>query len=137
MDERRSPADGRPTAPSQGADVLGPVLSALIFGYFGFLAGLSTGDASGTVPLYLVTVWVLRVSAILFVAAAVVAMLGIRRATLISGLACAAATLGLLVVMVWSVADQQRDIAIHPLIMAICIAWNGYCAGRAIRDGLR
>lgn len=121
----------------QGADVLGPVLSALIFGYFGFFVGLSTGDASGTVPLYLATVWVLRISAILFAAAAVVAMLGIHRATLISGLVCAVATLGLLAVTVWSVADHERDIAVSPLIMAICIAWNGYCAARAIRDGLR
>lgn len=117
--------------------MLGPVLSALIFGYFGFYVGLSTGDDSGTVPLYLATVWVLRISAILFVAAAVVALVGIRRSTLISGLVSAVATLGLLVIAVWSLADQERDIAVHPLIMAICIAWNAYSSAMAIRDGLR
>jgi hypothetical protein len=130
-----APPAGRHEA--EAPDVLGPLLSTAIFGYFGFMAGLATGDGSGTVPLYLTTVWVLRVSAILFLGCAVVAMMRFPRAGLLAGVAGGIATLGLAVVMAWSIADPERDIAVHPLIMILCILWNGYGSFTAIRAGLR
>lgn len=122
----------------RGPDVLGPLLSAAIFGYFGFFTGLQTDDGSGTtVPLYLATVWVLRLSALLFLAAAVIAILGKQRAGLYAGIAGALATLGLVVVTAWSMLDPERDIAVNHLIMIICILWNAYSSFVGIRSALR
>ncbi|MCX5651163.1 MAG: hypothetical protein NTU45_07210 [Planctomycetota bacterium] len=122
----------------RGADVLGPLLSAAIFGYFGFFTGLRSDDDSGAVvPLYLATVWVLRISAILFLASAVIGMVGKPRTGLLAGIAGAVATIGLTVVTAWSIIDPERDIAVNHLIMILCILWNAYSAFTAIRSALR
>jgi hypothetical protein len=122
----------------RGPDVLGPLLSAAIFGYFGFFTGLRSDDASGAVvPLYLATVWVLRISAILFLASAVIGIVGKHRAGLLAGIAGVVATLGLTVVTAWSMIDPDHDIAVNHLIMILCILWNGYSAFTAIRSALR
>lgn len=140
-DSTREP-DPRRSGDLGSVDVLGPLLSAAIFGYYGFFFGLSTDDGAGnTVPLFLATVWALRVAAVLFAAELVVAFLGafagIPRGGLIAGALGGVATLVLAIVTVWSIADPNWDIAINHLIMIICVLWNGYASIRAIREELR
>lgn len=119
-------------------DALGPMLSAAIFGYFGFFTGLSSDDGAGNiVPLYITTVWVLRIGAVLFAVAAMFALSGMREAGLFAGVAGAIATLGLAAVTAWSMIDPQHDIAVNHLIMIICIVWNAYSSFVSIRAGLR
>ena len=141
MNQTPPPSPTRPSArdfDDRGPDVLGPLLSAAIFGYFGFFTGLQSDDGSGTVvPLFLTTVWVLRVSALLFLAAAVIAILGKSRAGLFAGIVGAIATLGLVVVTAWSMLDPDRDIAVNHLIMILCILWNAYSSFSSIRSALR
>lgn len=119
-------------------DVLGPLLSAAIFAYFGFFSGLTTDDGSGsTVPLFFAAVWGMRLASILFLAAAVVGMTGVNRAGLLVGLLGGLASAILAGITVWSMADSTKDIAVNHLIMIICVIWNAYSAFRAIRDDLR
>jgi predicted amino acid-binding ACT domain protein len=82
-------------------------------------------------------VWVLRISAILFLASAVIGMVGKPRTGLLAGIAGAVATIGLTVVTAWSIIDPERDIAVNHLIMILCILWNAYSAFTAIRSALR
>lgn len=122
----------------ESLDVLGPLLSAAIFAYFGFLSGLATDDGAGnTVPLYFAAVWGMRIASILFLASATVAMLGVGGASLTAGGLSAIATLILAAITVWSMVDPTYDIAVNHLIMIICVLWNGYSAFRALRSDLR
>ena len=135
MDERR-PAP----ASEHSADAFGPLISALIFGYYGFLDSTvrdTTDDADNTVLLWLGTLWILRVSALLFVASTVLAFRNDRKTDLLYGASSMLATLGLLVILVWDQADTQYQTVFHPIILLLCIAWNGYGAIQTLRSALR
>jgi len=121
-------------------DVLGPLLSAAIFGYFGFLSGTTsqvTNSAGDTVPLWVGSLWILRLSTVLFAGAAGLAMARAPIAGLASGFAGLAATLGLLVILVWDQLDTQYMFACPGWLLAIFIAWNGYHSVRTVREHLR
>jgi hypothetical protein len=135
MDERR-PAP----ASEHSADAFGPLISALIFGYYGFLDSTvrdTTDDADNTVLLWLGTLWILRVSALLFLASTVLAFRNDRKTDLLYGASSMLATLGLLVILVWDQADTQYQTVFHPIILLLCIAWNGYGAIQTLRSALR
>jgi hypothetical protein len=135
MDENRSTPSHRP-AP----DVLGPLISAAIFGYFGFLSDTTsqvTNSAGETVPLWIGALWILRLSTLLFAGAAGLAMARIPMAGLASGVAGLAATLGLLVILVWDQVDRQHYFACPGWLLAIFIVWNGYHSVRTVREHLR
>ena len=135
MDERR-PAP----ASEHSADAFGPLLSALIFGYYGFLDSTvrdTTDDADNTVLLWLGALWILRVSALLFLASTVLAFRNDRKTDLLYGASSMLATLGLLVILVWDQADTQYQTVFHPIILLLCIAWNGYGAIQTLRSALR
>lgn len=116
-------------------DVLGPALNAAVFGYFGFVAGLSTtGNDGETVPLYTVFVWSMRVVALGALAAVLLALSGSRRAaplylaimvlTAVCPLGCA----------VWDLADTTYNLACPPILLIISALWSGYCAFSAARE---
>ena len=135
MDENRSTPSHRP-AP----DVLGPLISAAIFGYFGFLSDTTsqvTNSAGETVPLWIGALWILRLSTLLFAGAAGLALARAPMAGLASGLAGLAATLGLLVILVWDQVDRQYYFACPGWLLAIFIVWNGYHSIRTVREHLR
>lgn len=135
MDERR-PAP----ASDHSADAFGPLISALIFGYYGFLDStvrVTTDDAGNTVLLWLGTLWILRVSTLLFLASMALAFRNDRKTDLLYGASSILATLGLLVILIWDQADTQYQTVFHPIILLICIAWNGYGSIQTLRSGLR
>jgi hypothetical protein len=121
---------------SSPPDVLAPLLSAVVFGYYGFLFGLETHGSDGNpVALWITFLWVLRLAAVLYVGCLVLAARGRPGSELAYGLASAFATAGLAAVFVWDVTSPD-GVAIHPILLLVLIVWNGYCAGTAIRDGL-
>jgi hypothetical protein len=124
----------------RSADVFGPLISAVLFGYYGFLDGTvrQTADSAGkTVLLWLGTLWILRVSALLFAASTVLALRNDRKTDLLYGLASLLATLGLLVILLWDSADTEYQTVFHPLILLVCIVWNGYGSIQTLRSALR
>ncbi|MEY4118954.1 MAG: hypothetical protein RLZZ116_2282 [Planctomycetota bacterium] len=135
LDERRpSPAS------DHAADAFGPLISALIFGYYGFLDSTvrdTTDDAGNTVLLWLGSLWILRISALLFLASTALAFRNDRKTDLLYGASSTLATLGLLVILIWDQADAQYQTVFHPIILLICIAWNGYGAIQTLRSALR
>lgn len=135
IDERR------PTpASDHTADAFGPLISALIFGYYGFLDSTvrdTTDDAGNTVLLWLGSLWILRISALLFLASTALAFRNDRKTDLLYGASSILATLGLLVILIWDQADTQYQTVFHPIILLLCIAWNGYGSIQTLRSALR
>lgn len=135
------PATAPSTASDQEApDVVAPLLSAAVFGYYGFLSGVTsdiTNDAGEVVPLWVGSLWILRLCALAFLGCAVVGFLKLRHAGLIFGIAGMLAALGLFVVLVWSQLDPEYDFACHPLILLVFGCWNAYASFIAIRANLR
>jgi hypothetical protein len=119
-------------------DLLAPLISLVLFGYYGFLAGLDTADSSGTtVPLWLGSVWILRVVTILFAATIVLALQAHPWSELAFGAAGLAATLGLLVILAWDQLDTSNATVFHPLLLAVFIIWNGFGSISTLRAALR
>lgn len=122
--------------------VIGSLIGAVTFGYYGFFAGLSTEivdsvGAATTVPLWIAFLWVLRGSSILFLASAGLACLRAPGTALISGLCGLAATAGLAGIFIWDLLDNQYTVACHPLLLLILIAWNGFGSITSMREALR
>ncbi len=121
-------------------DAFGPLLSAAIFGYYGFLNGTvsqTTGNQGETVALWVGTLWILRLAAVLFAVCAVLALRGDRRTNLIYGAGGLAATAGLAAILVWDQLDSNYQTAFSPLLLVIFVAWNAYASGSTLRDALR
>lgn len=120
------------------ADLLAPLISLALFGYYGFFAGLETADSSGaTVPLWLGAVWILRLVTLLFAATIALALTKSERSELAYGAAGLAATLGLLVILVWDQLDTANRTAFHPLLLVVFILWNGFGSISTLRAALR
>lgn len=127
-------------AAGRGADVLGPLLATVVFGFYGFLSTLTsvTTDADGnTVALWVGSLWILRGSTILFLVATVLAIMRTRHATLASGIAGMLATVGLAAILIWDQLDTVYYFACPPLILLVFIAWNGFTSFLTLRDALR
>lgn len=134
--------DARPSAPGPDSrvDAFGPLLSAVLFGYFGFLSAdvrQTADDAGNTVLLWVGTLWIVRISTVLFAASAALALGGDRRTDLVYGASSLLATAGLAAILVWDQLDTEYQTVFHPLILLICIAWNGYGSIQTLRDALR
>ena len=135
MEDRR-PAPDSP----HSADAFGPLISAVLFGYYGFLDSTvrdTTDDAGNTVLLWVGTLWILRISALLFAASTALAFRNDRKTDLLYGASSLLATLGLLVILAWDQADSEYQTVFNPIILLICIAWNGYGSVQTLRSALR
>lgn len=119
------------------ADLLAPLLSAAIFGYYGFLAGLETSDANGVVPLWLGSVWILRIAAILFASCIGLALLDNAWSEAAYGGAGLLAAAGLLAILVWDQLDTANATAFHPLLLLVFAIWNGFASVSTLRAALR
>lgn len=116
-------------------DVLGPALTAAIFGYYGFFAGLATtGNSGEAVPLYLAFVWTMRIVAVASLACVLLALSGNRKAAPVYLAMVALATVGPLGCAVWDMVDAEYNLATSPLILIVFGIWNGYCLFRTVRE---
>lgn len=132
-----------PTAredPTTMPDAFAPMISAAIFGYYGFLSGTTadiTNDAGETVPLWVGSLWILRLCTLIFIGMTAVAFLRPPHGRLIFGAAGILAAAGLFAVLAWSQLDTAYDFACHPLILAVFGLWNAYASVMAVRSATR
>ena len=125
-----------PARSSLAPDSLAPLISAAIFGYYGFLAGLATHGADGEpIALWIACVWVLRASTVLYAICAVLAWRGRPDAELAYGLCGLAATAALAAIFVWDLISPD-GVAVNPILMVVLLVWNTYNSVSTIRGGL-
>lgn len=120
--------DQRPQSTGIASPVI-MLLSAAIFGYFGFFIGLTNQGPSGEVVfMFTLLLWTLRVGAIAFAASALIAFVQPTAGELMYCLSSLATALGLAAVGVLDIMDQQYAAAIPPILAFIFAAWNGFSA---------
>jgi|LauGreDrversion4_2_1035121.scaffolds.fasta_scaffold1171588_2 hypothetical protein len=130
-------APGRAPDGGRGLDAFGPLVSALLFAYYGFVAGLAThGSAGEPIALWIAFVWVLRIGAIIFAISTALAFLRNPKTDLLYGAGGLFATAALAGVFVWDLVDPN-SLAVSPVILLILIVWNGYASIQTLRDALR
>jgi hypothetical protein len=111
------------------------LVSALIFGYFGFFRTWSTRGAEGEFVLFPALLgWTLKVSSILFLVAAGLTMMKMVVGNLIYALAGVVGAGMFVVVAVMDIADQGHTIMPYaPVVLVLFAAWNGYGSWLALR----
>jgi hypothetical protein len=130
----------RQSAPGSAA-LAGPgmmILSAAIFGYFGFMTMFPEIDSTTgkVIPLVVTLKWTLRVSAVAFFAAALATVAKpVAGNLLYAGLGVVSA-IALAVVGVWDLTSTYYS-GIHPFLLFLFAAWNGYSSWSSLRVLLR
>lgn len=111
------------------------LLSAAIFGYFGFFIGLTPTTASGEFVLFFaILLWTLRIGAIVFAAAGLLTMVAPVAGNAVYAIGSLVTALGLVTVGIMDMLDTQRAAAIPPVLAFIFAAWNGYGAVSGLRE---
>jgi len=140
MNERDDASQSRATpGRTVREDPFGLIISVLLFGYFGFFAGLSTVAALGgpTIPLFAFFLWSLRLCAIGFlIALALHAAKRFLESTLVAGAVGVLSALAFLIAALWDLLDQNYALAISPVLLLIFAAWNGYVSWGSLRSVL-
>lgn len=125
---RESPADGR-------ADLFGLFLSTGVFGYFGFFATdwaherLTSGEL---LPMIVLFKWTLRLSAIGFGVALLLAFAKRRESELLSGLVGVLGAIAFVAVGAWAMATGLSP-GLPPILLLLFAAWNGYGSWASLR----
>ncbi|MDI9403490.1 MAG: hypothetical protein QM516_06415 [Limnohabitans sp.] len=136
-----SPTDRAGMVSPAQPDIFSPLISAAIFGYYGFLNDTVrdvTDDQTGqTVPLWIGFLWSMRLVALLFVLSVVMALRRTRGSLFVSGLGGMLAALLLAAFAVWDAMDQQYMLAAPGWLLVLFAAWNGYASAGSLRDGVR
>ena len=111
------------------------LLSAAIFGYFGFATSWNYNSTiTGEFLLFVALLdWTLKGSAIAFLVAALLTFVRPLAGNLIFGLAGAMGAVLLLVIAGLDFVDKQHT-ALHPLLLLIFAAWNGYGSFSGLRE---
>ncbi|MHC4082662.1 MAG: hypothetical protein ACYS15_11095 [Planctomycetota bacterium] len=120
--------------PEKTGQLAGPaimILSALIFGYFGYTLGPTASDGQFVLFMALLT-WTLRISAALFVLSAVLTLVLPVVGNLLYALVGVVGAGLFVVVAVMDIADDQYR-TIHPVLLLIFAVWNGYGSWLALR----
>ncbi len=119
---------------SKSTQLSGPpimLLSALIFGFFGFT--LRTSAVDGQFVLFMALLaWTLRISCILFVGSALCTIVNPIVGNLLYALVGVTGAGLFVVVVVLDIADMDYA-TIHPVILLLFAAWNGYGSWLALR----
>jgi hypothetical protein len=111
------------------------LLSAAIFGFFGFFFGMTATTASGQFVLFFaILLWTLRIGAVLFTLAAAITFAAPRAGNLIYCVGGLFSAAGLATVGVMDLMDDQRAAALPPLLAFLFAAWNGYGSWTSLRE---
>jgi len=103
------------------------LLSAAIFGYFGFYVGPTSYNALGQFILFFAMLqWTLKATTIGFVIAAVLTFAAPIAGNLIFSLVGVISALFFVAIAVLDVMDQQNAAAAPPVLLILFAAWNGY-----------
>ncbi len=109
------------------------LFSAAIFGVFGFYM-LKPVNALGQPILFMVLLtWTLRISAVLFFLSAVVTVVRPVLGNLLYSLVGVVGAGLFVVVVIMDVADTKNQ-TVHPLLLLLFAAWNGYGSWSALRS---
>lgn len=118
-------------------DLAGPgimLLSAALFGYFGFATTwLTTGNAGQYLIYVSILEWALKASAIGFVLAAVITGVRPVAGNVVYAVISLLGALAFLVVLVMDVMDKQHMV-LQPVLLAIFAGWNGYGALTSLKQ---
>jgi hypothetical protein len=111
------------------------LLSAAIFGYFGFYnVTFNTTGVNGQYLVYVAILeWTLKVSAVGFAIAGVLAFFAPMPANLLYSVMSLLGAVAFVVVVVMDLMDPNH-IVMSPLILLLFAAWNGYGAINGLRD---
>lgn len=111
------------------------VISAALFAYFGFFAGMTATAADGTFVLFFaILLWTLRAGAIGFALSAVLTFASPLLANLLYALVGLGTSIGLVIVAVMDIADKTYIAAIPPFWAFVFAAWNGYGSWTSLRE---
>jgi hypothetical protein len=125
--------EGTTTQPT--SSIFFMLVSAALFGYFGFLTGMTATTAGGEFVLFFaILLWTLRVGAVAFAAAAILALFRPRLAAMIYGVAGLLTAAGLAVVGAMDWLDPVRASAIPPVLAFIFAVLNGLGSWSALRE---
>jgi hypothetical protein len=124
--------------PEKTGQLAGPaimILSALVFGYFGFFRTWNTRGAGGEFVLFPALLgWTLKISSILFLVAAGLTIVKLVAGNLIYALTGVAGAGMFVVVAVMDIADQGHTIMPYaPVVLVLFAAWNGYGSWLSLR----
>jgi hypothetical protein len=130
--------------PEKTGQLAGPAImlvSALIFGFFGFFyIDWSTPGVDGEPLLFrLLLGWTLKVSAVLFVVSAVLTLIRAALGNLLYALTGVVGAGLFVVVAVMDTADQTHTVFsptmpwLSPVVLVLFAAWNGYGSWVALR----
>lgn len=109
------------------------LLSAAIFGFFGFYA-LKPFNVRGEPILFMVLLtWTLRISAVLFLLSAVLVLAKHVVGNLLYSLTGVVGAGLLVVVAIMDFTDTDNQ-TVHPLLLLLFAAWNGYGSWSALRS---
>lgn len=110
----------------------GMIFSAVLFGYFGFMMGLTTNNMQGQfVWLFAVFLWTIRGASVGYAVAALMTFAMPLAGNLIYAVVGLFSALGFLVLSGWDLFDTQRMLHGMPmlpgwLMLLLFAAWNGY-----------
>ncbi len=115
------------------------LLSAAIFGYFGFMLAFPELDTKtgSLIPLVITLKWTLRAAAIGFLLAAVITMANTFAGNLLYALVGIVSAAMFVGIAVWDLGSPWHS-GVPPFLLFVFAAWNGYSsfAGlRAMRSG--
>jgi hypothetical protein len=123
----------QPPAPS----LFSPLLSVAVFGYYGFLAGLTTSDANGPVPIWIAFLWAMRVACVASLASVALVLSRSPRALAASAAIDFLNSLALVGLGVWDLLDPDHTVAVHPILLILIGCWFGYEAFAVLRSRRR
>lgn len=111
------------------------LLSAAIFGYFGFFnATFNTTGVNGQYLAYVAILeWTLKISAVGFAIAGVLAFFAPMPANLLYSVISLLSAVAFIVVAVMDLMDPNHTV-MNPVILLLFAAWNGYGAISGLRD---
>jgi hypothetical protein len=124
--------------PEKTGQLAGPaimILSALVFGYFGFFHTWNTRGAGGEFVLFPALLgWTLKISAVLFLVSGGLTIVKLVAGNLIYALTGVTGAGMFVVVAVMDIADQGHTIMPYaPVVLVLFAAWNGYGSWLALR----
>jgi len=110
------------------------LISAALFGYFGFFRGLTPTTNQGTfVFFFALLVWTLKGTACGFILGGLLTFIRPVPGNLIYGITGLLSAILFVLIAVMDIMDKQNAAAAPPVLLLIFAAWNGYGSWFGIR----